>query len=99
MTGVMTDQSPSERRQAYYSGHVQGVGFRYEAQRLAQSYAVAGYVENLSDGRVKLVVEGAPREIERYLADLAQRMGDRISRAVVDGSPATHEFAGFEVRR
>lgn len=95
----MAQSSPSERRQVHYSGQVQGVGFRYEAQRLAQGYAVAGYVQNLADGRVKLVVEGAPRELEQYLTDLGRRMGDRISRAVIDAGPASNDFSGFEVRR
>jgi len=94
----MPDSSRSERRQVHYSGQVQGVGFRYEAQRLAQGCSVAGYVQNLADGRVKLVVEGAPRDLEQYLADLAQRMGRRIENAVVDVGPASNEFSGFEVR-
>ena len=94
----MADSSPSERRQVHYSGHVQGVGFRYEAQRLAQAYSVAGYVQNLADGRVKLVVEGAPRELDRYLAEVAERMGRRIANAIVDVGPASNEFSGFDVR-
>jgi acylphosphatase len=99
MIGAMAESSPSERRQVHYSGRVQGVGFRYEAQRLASGYAVAGFVQNLPDGRVKLVVEGAPTELDRFLTDLAQRMSELISQAVVDVGPATNEFAGFEVRR
>jgi acylphosphatase len=96
----MTDAAPNsgERRQVHYSGHVQGVGFRYEAQRAAQGYAVAGYVQNLPDGRVKLVAEGAKRELDQYLADLAGRMERLIESAVVDVGPASGEFAAFEIR-
>jgi len=49
-----------ERRRLYYSGHVQGVGFRYTCQSLARGFDVAGYVRNLPCGRVELVVEGDP---------------------------------------
>ena len=44
-------------KQVRYSGQVQGVGFRYTAQRLAEGYAVSGYVRNLPEGDVELVAE------------------------------------------
>ena len=47
-----------ERRRIYYSGRVQGVGFRFSTQRLASGFAVAGSVKNLRDGRVEVVAEG-----------------------------------------
>jgi acylphosphatase len=47
-----------ERRTVFYSGLVQGVGFRYTTQRIAQQHAFAGFVRNLPDGRVQLVAEG-----------------------------------------
>src|SRR5439155_885059 len=43
-------------KRVHYSGRVQGVGFRYTAQGLAADYAVAGYVRNLANGDVELVV-------------------------------------------
>ena len=46
------------RRTSHFSGHVQGVGFRYTVQDLAADFDVRGYVRNLPDGRVELVVEG-----------------------------------------
>ena len=48
----------SVRATVQYSGDVQGVGFRYTAVTIARGYNVSGYVQNLSDGRVRLVVEG-----------------------------------------
>ena len=42
----------------YFSGHVQGVGFRYTTRSVASRFAVTGYVRNLPDGRVELVAEG-----------------------------------------
>jgi len=50
-----------------YEGHVQGVGFRYSAQHIAQTYAVTGYVRNLADGRVEVVAEGEENEVERFI--------------------------------
>ena len=69
------------RRRVYYSGRVQGVGFRFTSQRLAERYLVGGYVRNLDDGRVEAVFEG-PAEDVRHLLDWA-RHGPRL--AVVTG--------------
>ena len=66
----MVGPSPySERREVLYAGHVQGVGFRYTVQRLARGYSVTGFVRNLSDGRVELVVEGESGEVDGFLEE------------------------------
>jgi acylphosphatase len=53
------------------SGEVQGVGYRYFAQRIAARHQVTGYVRNLSDGRVEVHVEGTPEGVEGFKHDLA----------------------------
>jgi hypothetical protein len=53
--------SPLRRRlTVIYSGHVQGVGFRYTAKSVATGFDITGIIRNLSDGRVELVAEGRP---------------------------------------
>ena len=47
------------RLQVLYSGHVQGVGFRYSVKSLAPGFEVTGTIRNLLDGRVELLAEGA----------------------------------------
>lgn len=46
------------RKHFYFSGRVQGVGFRYQATRLARGLGLTGYVKNLWDGRVELEAQG-----------------------------------------
>ncbi len=87
-----------ERREVYYSGRVQGVGFRYTARSLASRFAVAGYVKNLRDGRVELVVEGAPEEVSALLAAVRREMGYYIAAVQETAKPATGRLHGFEVR-
>jgi acylphosphatase len=87
-----------ERREAYYSGQVQGVGFRYTVRQLASGYAVAGFVRNLADGRVHVVAEGSPAELDQFFADIAERMSGFIREAKVDVRPAIGEFEDFEIR-
>ena len=43
------------RKQVWFEGRVQGVGFRYKAHQIATAYDVAGFVKNLDDGRVHLM--------------------------------------------
>jgi acylphosphatase len=86
-----------ERRQVIYSGRVQGVGFRYTASQIAQSYAVTGFVRNRDDGRVELVAEGTPEELDRFLTQLASRMTSYIRSAEATTSPPTGQYTAFEI--
>ena len=86
------------RRTSYFSGHVQGVGFRYTAQNIARGFVVKGFVRNLPDGRVEVVSEGEADEIARFLAQIGEEMGRFIKNRTDDDSPATSEFSDFTVR-
>ena len=92
------EKTELQRREVFVSGHVQGVGFRYTTQTLAKGFVVTGFVKNLLDERVQLVVEGQPREIEAFLAAIQKKMGKSISKTEEKTSPATGEFLGFGVR-
>jgi acylphosphatase len=54
------------RMHIWYSGRVQGVGFRYQTRNLATGFEVAGTVRNLLDGRVELIAEGSRDELEAF---------------------------------
>ena len=58
------------RYRVLISGRVQGVFFRDSCRRLAEQHDVAGWVRNLSDGRVEAVFEGPPDDV-RHLLDWA----------------------------
>ena len=87
------------RKTVHYRGRVQGVGFRYTDRRIAARYDVAGYVRNVPDGRVELVVEGSSGAVDTFLADVADTMRANIHDTAVDESAATGGFADFGVRR
>ena len=86
-----------QRRTVYYTGRVQGVGFRYSARRAAQGYAVTGSVQNLPDGRVMLVAEGTSEELDRFLAQVSEEMQGYIRKVDVSTSAATGEFDDFGI--
>jgi acylphosphatase len=85
------------RKHVYYSGQVQGVGFRYVARNLARDAAVTGFVKNLSDGRVEIVVEGRTAAVDRYLADVAEAMSGHLGGVEVLDEPPSEEFDAFTI--
>ena len=87
-----------ERKHIYYSGRVQGVGFRYTTAQTARRYEVTGFVRNLADGRVEVVVEGQHEEIETFLGDLTDKMGSTIIDTQTTNEPYVGEFGTFDVR-
>jgi acylphosphatase len=87
-----------ERREIYFSGRVQGVGFRYTTRAIASRTDVRGYVRNLPDGRVLLVAEGAPATLDRFVRAVDDEMDRYIDSKQVTVGPASGEFARFEVR-
>lgn len=57
-------------RRFIISGFVQGVGFRFFAQRSAARHQIRGYVKNLEDGRVEAYAEGSAKAVEDFKHDL-----------------------------
>ncbi|HUS47684.1 MAG TPA: acylphosphatase [Phycisphaerae bacterium] len=87
-----------EQCTVHFSGTVQGVGFRYTACRVAAHHKVTGYVRNLPDARVECVVEGEAAEIEAFLADLAEAMGEYVTERTQTKAPYSGAYQSFGVR-
>ena len=84
----------------FYSGNVQGVGFRYTAKSVATGFELTGTVRNLSDGRVELVAEGAKDELEAFCQAIRDSgLGHFIEKETVSWGDAQNEFRGFEIVR
>ncbi len=58
--------------QVYFSGSVQGVGFRFTCQRMAETLKISGWVKNLDDGRVEVVAEADQKTLEDFLGQLKE---------------------------
>jgi acylphosphatase len=81
-----------------FTGHVQGVGFRYTTVNVARRFAVAGWVRNEPDGAVLCVAEGEPQELDAFVDTVRQAMDGHITNVELHSSDPTGEFRGFEVR-
>jgi len=85
------------RTTVHYSGRVQGVGFRFTAQRVANRFNVTGYVKNLPDGNVELVAEGEREEVVEFLSAVAEAMSGYIERSDSHEGEATGSYASFGI--
>ena len=87
-----------KRIHVFYSGRVQGVGFRFTAEEAAKQLGVTGWVKNLRAGRVELVAEGEETALQTFLERIRTGpMRNFIQRAEVLWSHATEEFTEFEI--
>lgn len=91
---------PLERRRIFFSGRVQGVGFRATTTWLARGFDVAGTVRNLYDGRVEVVAEGDPAELDRFVESIQSELGGFIRDQDSSAEPIEAlSFTGFVVSR
>ncbi len=86
-----------QQAHVYYSGRVQGVGFRYKAVDLAESLSIAGWVKNLRDGRVEIVAEAEDIVLREFLDKLKEFFGDYIREADIQWQPAAGTFENFQI--
>ncbi|MEZ7955803.1 MAG: acylphosphatase [Rubritalea sp.] len=55
-----------------FEGRVQGVGFRYATRQIALGFDVMGWVNNLPDGSVELVLEGEDQEVLEFIEEITE---------------------------
>ncbi|WP_009961177.1 acylphosphatase [Verrucomicrobium spinosum] len=86
-------------KQVFYSGRVQGVGFRYTVKRLASGFEVTGWVKNLPDGRVELQASSYDEEeLDAFLEDIQNSsLGGNIKEVEVNNIPPLTGVRGFTI--
>jgi acylphosphatase len=87
-----------QRVTVFYSGRVQGVGFRATLRHVARGYDVTGMARNLPDGRVELIAEGAKAELEAFLEGIAtSELSGYIANRPETWSAAQGGLRGFAI--
>ena len=88
------------RLNIFYSGRVQGVGFRYAVKTVAAGFEISGLVRNLPDGRVELTAEGTREELEAFRTAIRNEgLAGFIRDEAVTWGETQNEFRGFEISR
>jgi len=87
------------RETIFFSGRVQGVGFRYAANEIAKNLKVTGTVENLDDGRVRIIVEGRSPTIDQFVESIRIWSSGKLKTIDRFQSEASLQFDGFKIVR
>lgn len=82
----------------FFSGRVQGVGFRFATLQVAKEFDVAGSVENLPDGRVRLEVEGKRADVAAFLSAVENRMHGYIRKTERVAGARAPKLTGFSIK-
>lgn len=86
------------RKHIIVAGRVQGVGFRYHAQHLANANCLTGWVRNLNSGEVALEVQGPQSSLVNFITQLNKgTLFIRIDDMQIEDCPEIHE-SYFEIR-
>jgi len=85
------------RAHVFFSGTVQGVGFRYTTLQFARELKVSGWVKNLPDGRVEMMAQGPRERVENFIAKLDKSFEGHISAKNADWLEARDQFTDFTV--
>jgi len=88
----------SKRLHIFFSGSVQGVGFRFTTEKIAYDLGVNGWVKNLRDGRVEVLCEGDESALRLFLQRVRDAMSGFIDNVDAAWGDASGEFRGFQVR-
>ena len=102
MTDANTPTEPPCHHIVYH-GRVQGVGFRLTATQIARRFAVAGYVKNMPDGTVEIVIRAEPRILNEFLEAVEETFEGYIDhRDIREATPnecfEIETLSGFEIR-
>jgi acylphosphatase len=81
-----------------YSGMVQGVGFRFSAERIAASLNLTGWVMNAPNGTVEVICEGEEAEIASFMDKIKNVMGSYIRSTKASWQDYIGEFDSFGIR-
>ncbi|MFA5339595.1 MAG: acylphosphatase [Candidatus Omnitrophota bacterium] len=88
----------SKRIHVFYSGRVQGVGFRFATEVAARRLKLSGWASNLKDGRVEVVAEGEEAALKDFLAGITEEMSHYIVNADVSWEHPSGEFKSFGIK-
>lgn len=87
------------RLRIVFSGRVQGVGFRYTTHRIASDFPVNGYVRNLPNGTVEMIIHGTNTDIDCVLDDIHAAFPTNIDTVENQLDTSDKTYSNFEIVR
>ena len=83
----------------WFEGHVQGVGFRYQAVGVAKGFDVTGYVRNMIDGRVHLYAEGEETEVIAFQVEVEYELKNYIKEIEIKTDTGNRACRNFRIEQ
>ena len=80
-----------------FSGQVQGIGFRFTAHRIAGRHQLAGFVRNLPDGNVEMLVQGKPEDINRCIYEIKTSFAGCVRQTQIEDAPPNPKYTDFRI--
>ncbi len=84
-----------------FEGRIQKIGFRYTTRQIALGFDVIGWVKNLPDNTVELVIEGETLELEEFIDELTKEstLSHHIKQFTTEDIPKLENTAGFIITK
>ncbi len=84
--------------EVFFSGLVQGVGFRFSARNLALRHKIKGSVMNLPDGRVELLAQGRQEDLDDFFHDLKDEFKSCIEDCIFQEKETNGDYKDFQIK-
>lgn len=82
----------------FFSGMVQGVGFRFTAKAVAKRYKINGWVKNTYDSRVEIIAQGKKEDIDNFVDDLKQEFSRHVLSVDIAPIEPSDDYNNFEIK-
>ena len=93
----MNSPTSNIRQEVFFSGRVQGVGFRFTAHRIAERHQLTGFVRNLPDGTVEMLAQGSTDDIDDCVQDLKEYYPGYVRDITVEEIPPEPQHTVFRI--
>jgi acylphosphatase len=84
-------------RHIIFTGHVQGVGFRYTARSIANRYEIIGFARNLPDGSVEMFAQGTTEDIDACIEEIQAEFRGYIQDTQIEAVPPNPQYSDFRI--
>jgi len=84
-------------RHIIFTGRVQGVGFRFTANRIARRHQLTGFVRNVPDGNVEMLTQGFAEDIDDCIRDIKEYFAGYLREAKIQEVPPNPRYTDFKI--
>lgn len=82
----------------FYSGGVQGIGFRFTARDIAVKLGICGWIKNLCNDGVEIIAEADEETLKTFLESIKEYFSDYIANTEIEWKEPAMEFKDFKIR-